>query len=315
MSANLDNAPLAFGLTLAAGLATTVGSAFAFCSSLTNTRFLAGALSLSAGVMLYVSFVEIYAKSVSAFGDFYEGRDQSLPASFFTTWFFFLGVFISALLDFLVHRLDDKHHQNPDNAQVDKNNLPIEQLPSFGEREMEIELPEQKANADPVAEEPPQESEPERNKRLLRMALIAGLAIALHNFPEGLATFVATLAEPRLGVGVAIAIALHNIPEGLVVSVPVFFATGNRYRAFLWSFLSGLTEPIGALLGWLVLKDALNDFVFGVVFGIVSGMMVFISLRELLPTAHRYDPHDRLVTKTLIIGMVIMAISLELFKL
>ena len=146
-----------------------------------------------------------------------------------------------------------------------------------------------------------------------RMGLATAISIAVHNFPEGLATFVATLDEPSVGATLAIAIAIHNIPEGLCVAIPVYYATGNRRKAFLWGFLSGITEPIGAALGWAILSDKMTNLAYGIMFGLVSGMMVTICIKELLPTAHRYDPKDEVVTYCVIGGMLVMAFSLVLF--
>jgi len=150
-------------------------------------------------------------------------------------------------------------------------------------------------------------------KALARMGLFAGVAIAFHNFPEGLATFVAVLQDPSVGASVAIAIAIHNIPEGICVAMPIFYATGSRWKAFFWATLSGLTELVGAFLGWIVLRSVFTPIAYGVLFGLVAGMMVYISLKELLPTAHRYDPEDAVSTLFFCIGMVIMALSLVLF--
>ena len=155
----------------------------------------------------------------------------------------------------------------------------------------------------------------EEKKKLVTMGLSTAMAIALHNFPEGLATFVAALDDPAVGATLAIAIGIHNIPEGLCVALPVYYATGNRWKAFAWGSLSGITEPIAALLGWLVLAGAMKDDVFGILFGLVSGMMVMIALKELIPTAHRYDPDDTVVTYSIIAGMGIIALSLVLFKI
>jgi zinc transporter, ZIP family len=152
-------------------------------------------------------------------------------------------------------------------------------------------------------------------RKLMNMSLSTAIAIALHNFPEGLATFVAVLADPSIGVVFAVAIAIHNIPEGLCVALPVYYATGNRCKAFIWGMLSGITEPIAALFGWAVLSNSYSPTLFGVMFGLVAGMMVMISIRELIPTAHRYDPHDKLVTTSVIVGMLVMGLSLVLFRL
>ena len=167
-----------------------------------------------------------------------------------------------------------------------------------------------------VVENTPADSQHEfEKKKLAKMGLSTAVAIAIHNFPEGLATFVAALDDPSVGAVLAIAIGIHNIPEGLCVALPIYYATGNRWKAFLWGSLSGISEPVAALLGWAILAKAITQDVYGVLFGLVSGMMVIISLKELIPTAHRYDPEDTVVTYSLIAGMVIMALSLVLFKL
>jgi ZIP family zinc transporter len=151
------------------------------------------------------------------------------------------------------------------------------------------------------------------DKKLVKMGLQTALAIGIHNFPEGLATFVATLDDPIVGAGLAIAIAVHNVPEGLCVSVPIYYATRDRWQAFKWAFISGISEPIGAGLGWLVLYRTMDDSAYGVVFGLVAGMMVNICISELLPTAFKYDPKDSIVTRCFVVGMAIMALSLVLF--
>jgi len=152
-------------------------------------------------------------------------------------------------------------------------------------------------------------------KHLARMGLHTALAIGLHNFPEGLATFVATLDDPKVGGVLAVAIGIHNVPEGLCVALPIYYATGDRKKAFLWALLSGLSEPLAAFVGWLVLANSFSSTTYAVMFGIVAGMMVYISNKELLPTAHRYDSEDSVVTYSWMFGMGIMALSLVLFQL
>ncbi len=145
------------------------------------------------------------------------------------------------------------------------------------------------------------------------MGMFSALAIAIHNFPpEGLATFTGALQDPAVGISIAVAIAIHNIPEGIAVSVPLYYATGSKKQAFKWSFLSGLSEPVGALIGYLILMPFMNDVVFGVLFASVAGIMVFISLDELLPTAEKYGEHH-LAIYGLVAGMAVMALSLLLF--
>jgi ZIP family zinc transporter len=157
-------------------------------------------------------------------------------------------------------------------------------------------------------------------QKLLRMGLFTALAIGIHNFPEGLATFLAALEDPTLGVAIAVAIALRNIPEGISVSVPIFYATGSRRKAFLYSVLSGLAEPIGALIGYVAIRlffgsatGVIPPEIMGVLFGAVAGIMVYISLDELLPTSRAYGTgHDSLYG--LVAGMVVMALSLLLMQ-
>ena len=158
------------------------------------------------------------------------------------------------------------------------------------------------------------ESESEK-KKLARMGMLTALAIGIHNFPEGLATFLATLEDEKVGASLGVAIAVHNVPEGLCVAMPVLYATGNKWKAFGWSLLSGLTEPIGGLVGFAILQPVFTDLVFGIVFSMVGGMMVFIVLHELLPAVHRYMGSQWKATAWLVLGMFIMALSLVLFKL
>ena len=171
------------------------------------------------------------------------------------------------------------------------------------EEDNSVENPEAQARKD------------EDQKKLMRMSVNTAIAIGLHNFPEGLATFVATLNDPGVGLVLAVAIAIHNIPEGLCVAMPIYYATGNRWKAFGWALLSGLSEPVAALLGWLILANSFSDQLYAVLFGMVAGMMVIISARELLPTAHRYDPDDTVVTYSFMTGMAVIALSLVLFVL
>jgi zinc transporter, ZIP family len=265
------NILFAFLLTLFAGLSTTVGSLMAFASKKFSPKFLSAALGLSAGVMIYVSFVEIFPKAreslVAAYGDI-NGYWMTLLA-------FFAGMAVIALIDFLVPSYENPH-------------------------EMQYMDCEQKKKAIPD------------DKKLLRMGVFSALAIGIHNFPEGLATFMAAVKDPTLGISIAIAIAIHNIPEGIAVSVPVYYATKSRTKALIYSSLSGLAEPVGALIGFFLLKHLISDAAFGMVFASVAGIMVYISLDELLPTAEEYGEHHVAIIG-LIAGMVIMAISLVLF--
>ncbi|MEJ2469606.1 MAG: zinc transporter ZupT [Desulfuromonadales bacterium] len=267
----------AFGLTLFAGLATGVGSALAFFTRTTNTRFLSLALGFSAGVMLYVSFVEIFFKAktelVASLGE--------VTGTWCTVAAFFGGIALIGLIDRLVPNYENPHelHSIEEMAQG-LENLPDNEAHDFA--------------------------------RLKRMGVFTALAIGIHNFPEGLATFTAALTEPSLGIAIAVAVAIHNIPEGIAVSVPIYYATGSRRKAFKLSFLSGLAEPLGALVGYLVLLPFFSPTVFGVLFAGVAGIMVFISLDELLPAAEEFGEHH-LTIIGVIAGMAVMALSLLMF--
>jgi ZIP family zinc transporter len=267
----LQNVLIAFGLTLFAGLSTGVGSALAFFSKRTNTKLLCIALGFSAGVMIYVSFIEIFPKAKESLivelgevGGFWA-----------TVLAFFAGIVFIAIIDKAVPSFENPHEVH---------------------KVEEMDEPESAA----------------RFKKLYRMGLFTALAIAIHNFPEGFATFASALKDVKIGIPIAIAIAIHNIPEGIAVSIPIFYATGNRNKAFVYSFLSGLAEPVGALVGYAILFSFFNDTVFGILFASVAGIMVFISLDELLPTAREYGEHHFAIYG-LVAGMAVMALSLLMF--
>ena len=170
-------------------------------------------------------------------------------------------------------------------------------------------VPSEETLQDPA---PSREDAGYKDSRLMRMGIFTAMAIAIHNFPEGLATFVSALQDPGIAVPIVAAIAIHNIPEGIAVSVPVYQATGSKKQAFFYSFLSGLAEPAGALLGWLILMPFMGNLVFGLLFAAVGGIMVFISFDELLPAAREYGKHH-LSIYGLLSGMGVMAVSLLLF--
>ncbi|NLB40987.1 MAG: zinc transporter ZupT, partial [Clostridiales bacterium] len=206
---------------------------------------------------------------------------------------FFGGMLIIALIDKLV-----PDYENPHEARK------VEEISGEAQSEISEHLIEHK-------EEQDQKMSGDKSK-LLRAGLMTALAVSIHNFPEGFATFMSAIRDPSLGISIAIAIAIHNIPEGIAVSVPVFYATGSRKKAFLYSFLSGMSEPIGAIIGYLILSQFMSDTLFGIVFAAIGGIMVFISFDQLLPTAREYGEHH-LSIYGLVSGMAVMAISLMLF--
>ena len=274
----LNPTAYAFLLTALAGLCTGVGSVLAFFTHRTNRSFLAVSMGFSAGVMLYVSMVEILPKGRIALAAEWGDKTGSWAA----VLAFFGGMFLIALIDKLIPAPENPHEQHD-----------VEEVDAYGP-----DRPRKRQARDVSA-------------RMLRMGLLTALAIGIHNFPEGMATFVVALREPAMGAAIAVAIALHNIPEGIAVSVPIFYATGSRRRAFIYSFLSGVAEPVGALVGVFFIRN-IGDAVFGLLFAAVSGIMVFISLDQLLPTAEKYGEHH-LCTYGLLAGMALMALSLLLF--
>jgi ZIP family zinc transporter len=267
---------LAFGLTLFAGLSTGIGSALAFWAKQTNTRFLSLSMGFSAGVMIYVSFVEIFSEA----HDTLTKEWGASLGSWGTVVAFFAGMGLIAVIDKCVPSAENPHEAHT-----------VE--------EMSLSRSEHANKHHDM-------------NSLHRTGVFTAIAIAIHNFPEGLATFTSALVNPNLGVAIAVAVAIHNIPEGVAVSIPIFYSTGDRKKAFIYSFLSGLAEPAGALVGYAVLMPFFSPAVFGLLFAGVAGIMVFISFDELLPAAEEYGEHH-LSLYGLICGMVVMALSLLLF--
>lgn len=264
-----NNVLFAFMLTLIAGLATGLGSAIAFFAKKTNTGFLSFSLGLSAGVMIYISFIEILPEAQELLMGVY----GETPGKWITIASFFGGILLIGFIDFLIPSAENPHEARK-----------LEDM----------------------------NSEEKEKSSLMRMGILTAVAITIHNFPEGIATFISALEDPQIGISVAFAVAIHNIPEGIAVSVPIYYATNSKTKAFGYSFLSGLSEPLGAIIGYFLITYFFSTDIMGIVFGVVAGIMVFISLDELLPAAHRYGKHHTSILG-LIIGMLVMAISLLLF--
>ncbi len=263
----------AFLVTLGAGLATAVGAAVGLFARHTNRQFLALALGFSAGVMIYVSFVEILPKA----GDYIAQGVSDMTGAVTTAGAFLAGLAGMAIMYRVIPDLEHPELTNPSTK------LPGEEQPVL------------------VAD-----------RMLFTAGLGVALAVTLHNFPEGMATFFLTLDDPQVGLSVALAIAIHNIPEGIAVVVPIYYATRNRSLAFGFGVLSGLAEPLGAIIGYAVLQPFITDYVLGVVFAAVAGIMVYISIDSLLPAARQYG-NAQLAIYGMIAGMAVMAGSLVLF--
>ncbi len=264
-----SNILFAFSITLFAGLATGIGSLIGFLHKKFNPKFLAASLGFSAGVMIYVSLVEIFVKAKDALTIEYGEK----PGYWFTVIGFFAGIALIGIIDKLIPSGENPHEINK-----------IKDYDNLGKRD---------------------------KSKLMRMGMFSALAITIHNFPEGLATFMAAMADPTLGISIGVAIAIHNIPEGLAVSAPIYYATRSKKKAFFYSFMSGLAEPVGAIIGYFLLTWFFSDAAFGFIFAGVAGIMVYISLDELLPTAEEYGEHH-VAIYGLIAGMAIMALSLVL---
>lgn len=264
----METVLFAFLLTLLAGLSTGIGSALAFFTKHTNRKFLSSALGFSAGVMIYVSFVDLLPLGLDSI------------VSPYSQWIgvgsFFGGILVAALIDALV--------------------------PSF-------ENPHEVRSIEDISDS----KQAKQFRKLHRVGIFTAIALAIHNFPEGIATFVSALSDPHLGIVLAIAIAIHNIPEGIAVSIPIYYATKSKKKAFWYSFLSGLAEPLGAVLAYFIFLPFITDTLMGVLFAAVAGIMVFISLDELFPTAREYGKHH-LVMYGFVLGMAVMALSLLLLS-
>lgn len=260
-----DNILLALLLTMIAGLSTGIGSLIAFFSKRTNTKFLSAALGLSAGVMIYVSFMELMPQSVDLLRTIYSSKE----AEVYMLLAFFCGIGMIALIDRLV-----PEDENPHEIQSSGNN--------YGNQ-----------------------------VRLKRTGIMLALAIGIHNFPEGLATFASALMNIDIALPIVFAVAIHNIPEGIAVSVPIYHATGSRRKAFWYSFFSGMAEPIGALVGFLFLQPFWTPSINALLLSFVSGIMIYISFDELLPGTEKYG-HHHLGIGGVVLGMALMALSLLL---
>jgi len=345
----------AFILVIAAGLCTMIGAAvvfFPFLANLAKPNILAMALSFAAGIMLYISLIDIYGKSIDGYVD--DGYDDDKAYIYATLTFFggcfvmfILDVFVEKLLEWDLARAQAKGSANVINASVmgstvgdkeavNKMRDEFENKVQTGgndadpklfrrtadQSDIESDIPK-KLNGDDNELKKPQDdkgfalhtTEGEDGKQLKHMSWAMAAAIAIHNFPEGMVTYLAYTQDSGVGIALAIGIAIHNIPEGLCVAMPLYYSTGRRMYSFMWGTLSGLTEPFGALLVWVVLSNGISGTANGILFGIVSGMMTVISIDELLPTAHRYSSNPKSVTYMVIFGMLFIASSLMLFSI
>ncbi|MDL2223434.1 zinc transporter ZupT [Bacteroidales bacterium OttesenSCG-928-M11] len=261
-----DQIVFAFILTAIAGLSTGIGSLIALLAKRTDTRFLSISLGFSAGIMIYVSFMEMMPQASEQLSLIYGDKQGML----YLIIAFFVGIAFINLIDFLIPESINPHEAHT------------------------VEEMEQKSH-------------------LKRTGILVAISIAIHNFPEGIATFTSALSSLDVAIPITVAIAIHNIPEGIAVAVPIHHATGSRKKAFWYSFLSGLAEPMGALVAYLFLMQFWTPTLNGLVLASVAGIMVFISLDELLPSAEKYGKHHLSITGV-VLGMFVMALSLYLLS-
>ena len=262
-------------LTLIAGSATGIGGALVLFKKKLSSNTLAASLGLSAGVMVFISLAEMFPeaqKEITSLGSIKYGEAWTLLA-------FFAGMGIIMLIDFLVPEYENPH-----------------------------EATELSLDADSLT------GQDSSRKSLHRLGIMSAMAIAIHNFPEGIATFIGALNDPQMGAGISFAIAIHNIPEGIAVAIPIYYATKSKGKALLYATLSGFSELIGALICIAVtaifgVELSAGGPVFPLILAAVSGIMIYISLDELLPTAEKYGKHH-IAIAGVISGMAIMGISL-----
>ena len=273
-------------LTLVAGLATGVGGAIIMFVKRFSPKVLSAALGFSAGVMIFISLVELFPESRHSLSLLFGERLGML----YTMLAFFGGMGVIALIDHLVPSYENPHEVNQLTIEVHNNAVGLE-------------------NSLPDSTTTPENKE---SKKLLRLGLLSSIVIAVHNFPEGLATFVTAMEEPTLGLSIAFAIALHNIPEGIAVAIPIYYATKRRSKAVWNATLSGLAEPLGGIVGFVLLSRLLSDSFLGIILASVAGIMVYISLDELLPTAENYGAHHIAIIGV-ITGMAFMGFGMMLF--
>ena len=273
MSVSLHQFWIVMGLTTIAGLATGIGGLLAFFSrpGKDNGRFISATLGFSGGVMVFISLAELMPEARHALVGEYGSPHGGLLAMLALA----AGMVITAVIDKMIPEVENPHHVRSE-----------EEFNHAGDA-----------------------SEDERRK-LGRSGLMFALAIGIHNFPEGLATFAGGLSGMDVALPLTCAIALHNIPEGIAIAVPIFYATGNRKKAFMYSLFSGLAEPVGALIGFLILMPFLSATLLAVLFAIVAGIMIYITFDELLPMAETYGQHH-IVLAGLLLGMLGMGAVME----
>ena len=345
---------LAMTFVILAGMMIAVGGALSFLIPKKYTKVLPISLAFSAGVLIYLAFIEVFEATYHGF----ESTDEDeWVVHIYTSLTFFGGIIIGGILEFIVHKLGGGHDHNNEVDFNDELPNPMKSLRTghvASKSDNNLDLPANSlGDASPVGTTPPPDGYPDsapqtenenqranldgnhnsgdfgeitgrkhrtksglteiEEKQLMRVSFVTAVALSLHNLPEGLATFVGTLADPAIGFSIAIAVAIHNLPLGISIATPVYIVTQNKWKAIGVSCIAAITQPIGGLIGLIVIHSGVSDVSFAVMFGITGGLMVFTCFRELLPAARMQDPNDQYTSLLVFIGMVVLDISLILF--
>ncbi|OUM66624.1 hypothetical protein PIROE2DRAFT_6040 [Piromyces sp. E2] len=303
-----------------AGFSTFIGAALPILDiktkkNINKIKYLIFALSIAAGVMAYISLVEMMPEALEKF----RGTDMPLNLNpvFAQSLFFFVGIFLCIAVDLVIEHVSgsENHFDMADGLENIKSEMEIniEQA-----KQLEDGLTQSHSDTEVTVSN---EIMDDDKRNLKHLGLLTAFAITFHNIPEGVATFSSAISDAETGIMLTVAIAIHNIPEGLSVAFPIYFASGNKLKAFLWGAFSGVAEPLAALTEYLILKlfnikdGDFSPFTYGTIFSIVAGIMTYISLCELLPTARKFDKKGNLTMAGFIIGMAIMATSLVLLDI
>ncbi|KAH7492082.1 hypothetical protein PRIC1_002444 [Phytophthora ramorum] len=313
---------VAFALNIAAGAATILGGMVVFNKRLVylaNPLSLAVALSVSAGVMLFISLAEIFGEAVDSLSQGIRTDDMSEDTAKGHGWLAAacctaVGIALIYMIDVVVRMISPEHdHTEIDNLENLQDSLAFhdsKESQHIGTPVVELE-----------SQTTPNSStgmyfkmDDAAKKNLQRMGLLSALAIGIHNVPEGIATYAGSIQNSSVGFSLAFGIGLHNIPEGIAVAAPIYFATGSRWRGVMWCVVSAIAEPLGGVIAWLAIGDGMDHISEGILYGLVCGIMVCICVKELLPTAFRFSgDKTHLVAMGIFFGMFVMITSLTLF--
>ncbi|KAF4147070.1 ZIP Zinc transporter [Phytophthora infestans] len=307
---------VAFALNIAAGAATILGGMVVFSKRLVylaNPLSLAVALSISSGVMMFISLVEIFGESVHLLTEGIKTEDMSEETATGHGWLaatacFALGIVLIYFIDMIVHKISPEHEM----TEIENLQDVRESMHQFESNGKSMPSYTQVPTSQPTSYQIKMDEN--AKKALQRMGVLSALAIGIHNLPEGIATYVGAIQNSSVGFSLAVGIGLHNIPEGIAVAAPIYFATGSRWRGIMWCAISAAAEPVGGVIAWLAIGDGMDPVSEGILFGIVCGIMVCICVKELIPTSYKFAKDKTYVIAVgMFVGMLIMVSSLTLF--